>query len=284
MFDKEQIIYNSKFISGESINIFSKNRAFLYGDSIFETLRVNNRKILFFEEHLNRLVSGMKVLKYEIPDKFTIFRNKLEDEIIQLLNRNKIFKSSRIRLTVFRKTGGFYTPQTNETDYIISALKMKNEKFELNSDGLLIGIFNEIKKPVNVFSQYKTANSIIYTLAGIYKNENNFDDCLILNNKGNIIESISSNIFIVKDKNLITPTINEGCINGIMRNEIITLAKLHKISCIEKSIDFTDLLKADEVFLSNSIAGIKWVVAYKNKRYYKKTSDFLIRKLNESLD
>ncbi len=281
MFDKEQIILNGNFISGSENSFNVQNRAFLYGDSIFETLRVNNRKILFFEEHLNRLVSGMKVLKYEIPDKFTVFKQKLEEEIIQLLNRNKIFKSSRIRLTVFRKTGGLYTPETNEIDYIIAVSKLTNDKFALNTSGLLIDIFKDIKKPLNIFSPYKTANSILYTLAGIYKNEKSFDDCLIVNENNNLIESISSNVFIVFDKKLITPPITDGCINGIMRNTIISLAKHSNIGCVEKSINIVDLLKADEVFFTNSISGIQWVVAYKNKRYYKKMSDFLIRKLNE---
>ena len=283
MFDKEQIILNGNFISGSENSFNVQNRAFLYGDSIFETIRVNNRKILFFEEHLDRLISGMKVLKYEIPDKFTVFRQKLEDEIIQLLNRNKIFKSSRIRLTVFRKTGGFYTPHTNEIDYVISASKLPNDKFVLNSSGLLIDIFKDIKKPLNIFSPYKTANSILYTLAGIYKNEKKFDDCLIVNERNHIIESISSNVFIVIGGKLITPPVTTGCINGIMRNAIITYANLSNIKCIERSINTEDLLNADEVFFTNSISGIQWVVAYKNKRYYKKMSNFLISKLNEAV-
>ncbi len=283
MFDKEQIILNGNFISGSENSFNVQNRAFLYGDSIFETIRVNNRKILFFEEHLDRLISGMKVLKYEIPDKFTVFRQKLEDEIIQLLNRNKIFKSSRIRLTVFRKTGGFYTPHTNEIDYVISASKLPNDKFVLNSSGLLIDIFKDIRNPLNVFAPYKTANSILYTLAGIYKNEKKFDDCLILNERNQIIESISSNIFIVIDGKLISPPIADGCINGIMRNVIISYAKQSNIVYLEKSINTDDLLNADEVFFTNSILGIQWVVAYKNKRYYKKASDFLIRRLNEAV-
>jgi len=283
MFDKEQIILNGNFISGSDVKIYAHNRAFLYGDSIFETIRVNNRKILFFEEHINRLIAGMKVLKYEIPDKFTVFKQKLEDEIIQLLNRNKIFKSSGIRITVFRKAGGLYTPQTNEIDYVINARKIRNEKFVLNSSGLLIDIFTDVKKPLNIFSPYKTANSIIYTLAGIFKNEKNLGDCLIVNERNKIIESISSNIFIVFDKKLITPPVSDGCISGIMRNAIIYLAKLSNIVCVEKTINTDDLLNADEVFLTNSISGIQWVVAYKNKRYYKKMSDLLIRKLNEAV-
>jgi len=277
---KQQIVYNGTFaLKQEEYNCFD-NRAFLYGDSIFETLRVNNRNILFFEEHLIRLVSGMKILKYDIPEKFTVFKNQLEEEIISLLNRNKIFKSSRVRITVFRKPGGLYSPETNEINYIISAAKLEKDFFKLNTEGLKIAIFYEITKPLNVFSQYKTANSLIYSLAGIYKNQIHADDCLILNKKNQIIESISSNIFIVKNKKLYTPPLNDGCINGIMRNKIITLAKLKGIPCFEKSITKDELLQSEEIFLTNSIKGIQWVVAYKNKRYYKRLSEFFINQLN----
>lgn len=277
---KNQIVLNGSFKTEEESNICFQNRAFLYGDSIFETIRVNNRNILFFEEHLTRLVSGMIVLKYNIPDKFTIFKNKLKNEILSLLNRNKIFKSARVRITVFRKSGGFYTPDTNDINYLISTSQLKDETFILNSDGLQISIFNELKKPINKFSPYKTANSLIYTLAGIYKTEIAANDCLILNEKNQIIEAVSSNLFLVINKTLITPPVSDGCINGIMRNEIITYAKLYDIPCVERSISESDLLSAEEVFLSNSISGIQWVVAYKNKRYFKRLSDFLLQKIN----
>jgi len=279
MFNKTQISYNGKFISDEAVNFHTENRAFLYGDSIFETLRVNNRNILFFDEHLQRLIKGMKVLKYDIPNTFTVFKKRLYEEIIQLLNRNKIFKSSRIRITVFRKAGGLYTPETNKVDYVISVYKLEEDEFTLNKIGLRIGIYKDIKKPLNVFSEYKMVNSAIYTLAGIYKKENSFDDCLILNENNNIAEAISSNVFIVRENKLIFPPVSDGCINGIMRNAIIKIARLYNIVCIARSISSSDLLIADEIFFSNSISGIQWVGAYKNKRYFKKMSSFLTSKL-----
>jgi len=281
MFSKEQIIYNSKFIVGEELSFFTNNRAFLYGDSIFETLRINNRDILFFEEHLQRLVDGMRVLKYKIPDIFTKRKKVLYEQIIQLLNRNKIFKSSRIRINVYRKTGGFYTPETNEVDYVISAKNITDDNYVLNVKGLHLGIFEDVKKPINVFSQFKTANSLIYVLAGVHKKEYNFDDCLILNTENFVIEAISANVFLVKNGKLFYPPITDACINGIMRFVIINIAKLNKIECVERSISKKDLLLADEIFLTNSISGIQWVVAYKNKRYFKKMSNFLISELNK---
>jgi len=279
---RQQIVYNGTFISENENHLCFNNRAFLYGDVIFETFRVNHRTVLYFNEHLARLIAGMKILKYNIPEKFTVFKNLLKDEILSLLNRNKIFKSARIRISVFRKSGGLYTPATNEIDYIISATQLKNENFVLNSEGLQISIFPDITKPINRFSPFKTGNSLIFTLAGVYKKEIGVDDCLILNDKNQIIEAVSSNLFLVKNKTLITPPVSDGCINGIMRNEIIKSAKKHDIPCIEQTVSEEDLLLADELFLTNSIKGIQWVVAFKEKRYYKRLSDFFIRLLNEN--
>ena len=281
MFNKKQILYNGQYISGDLAEIFSVNRAFLYGDSIFETMFVSKGEIHFFEEHINRLIQGMKVLKYVVPDKFTVFKDKLKDEILQLMFKNKLFKSARVRLTVFRKAGGLYTPVSNEVDYIINATDPGSEKYVLNNTGYLIDLYDEIRKPINKFSSYKIANSLIYTLAGVYRNERKLDDCLILNEKGNIIETISSNIFLIIDNKLITPPIEEGCINGIIRHQIINFAKLYEIIYTEQPVQPDDLLSADEVFLTNSIKGIQWVVAYKDKRYFKKMSNFFTNKLNE---
>jgi branched-chain amino acid aminotransferase len=153
----------------------------------------------------------------------------------------------------------------------------------LNDKGLIIGIYDEVKKPINLFSSYKTANSLIYILAGIFKNLNKYDDCLILNEKGHLIEAVSSNIFIVKNGVLYTPPITEACIDGIMRKQVINIAKKNEISFAEQPLFVDDLLKADEVFLTNSISGIQWAAAYKNKRYFKKISEFLLRKVNESV-
>ncbi len=278
-----QIVYNGNYLNtGECSECF-ENRAFLYGDSIFETLRVENGKILFFEQHSERLISGMKVLKYNIPKKFTVFKEHLKNEITGLLNRNRIFGSARVRISVFRKTGGLYTPKTNDVNYVISASKINESNFQINKKGLTISVFDEIKKPVNIFSPYKTANSLIYTLAGIYKISKGVDDCLIINERNEIIEAVSSNLFIVNNKILYTPPVSSGCINGIMRNTILELAEKHKIPFRFKNIKEPDLLNAEEIFLTNSISGIRWVVAYKNKRYYKRLSEVLMLKLYDSL-
>ncbi len=124
---------------------------------------------------------------------------------------------------------------------------------------------------------------LIYTLAAIYRKENGFDDCLLINEKNALVESVSSNLFIVKNKVLFTPPLDDGCVEGIMRKQIIKISRKLNYKVIDnKSLFPDDLIQADEVFLTNAIRGVSWVVAYKEKRFFNTTSKTLIRELNVS--
>jgi branched-chain amino acid aminotransferase len=280
MFDKKGYILNGQF---KSIDINQNdfiNRAFLYGDLIFETMYAADDRILFFNDHIQRLKNGMQVLQYEIPSFFDLHPEQLESDILRLLFQNKIFGHARIRLNVFRKNGGYYTPETNEVNYLVTADSVAGSNYVLNKQGLKTEIFKQIRKPINIFSPYKISNALLYTMSGIYNKSNQIDESFILNETGNIIESTSSNVFIVNNDILISPPITEGCIDGVMRKNIILTAKKSGITIFERAILQEDLLNAEEIFLSNVIKGIRWVVAFKQRRYYKKMSEFLIREIN----
>lgn len=283
MFDKKGYLLNGEFKAYEKGTFDVSNRAFLYGDCIFETMFSGTDRIYFFEDHMHRLIEGMKVLKYTIPLLFSEGSHHLQNEALRLVGKNGIFGNARLRLTVFRRCGGFYTPHTNDVDYILTAEPLSQVNYVLNKQGLTCGLFEEIKKPVNLFSPYKISNSLLYTMSGIYNKSKQLDESFIMNEAGNIIESTSSNVFIVVNDEIITPPISEGCIAGIMRNRIIRIAEKNSIQITRKPILKEEVLKAEEVFLSNAIKGIQWVVAYKQRRYYKKLSEYLIRKINEEL-
>ena len=272
------INFNGENIRLNEFNLSFDNRAFKYGDGLFETIRVANKSILFYKEHITRLFYGMKLLKISFnSDKL---KHQLEKSIILLLNANKHFAGARIRITVYRDSKGLYTPEDNNFSFIIESTELKSEKFILNKKGIKIGLFKDVRLRYTEFSSIKTLNSLPYILAGIYKKENNLDDCLLLNSMNMIVEAISSNLFLVKDNILITPSLAEGGINGITKNIIIDIALKNKFTLIEDAeLHETDILNADEIFLTNSISGIIWVGAYKNKRYYNKISKRFINKL-----
>lgn len=267
------------FLYKEGEKVFTvNNRAFKYGDALFETIRIINGQPCFLEDHFIRLKKGMKVLKMNAG---TISFNQLKDQIIRLINKNRIKEGGRIRLTVFRSSEGFYLPEGDEgRSYLIEASPLKEHIYKLNEKGITVGVYDELKITRNVLAQIKTTNNIPNILAGIYKRENNLDDCIVLNDQDRIAEAISSNIFLYKNNNLYTPSLEEGCIDGIMRSQVLKIAKNLKINVFEGMINGSMLLQADELFLTNAIKGIEWVAAYHEKRYFNNATKEILDQLN----
>jgi aminodeoxychorismate lyase len=274
------INYNG-FLYKEDENVFNaKNRGFRYGDALFETIRVIDGKPCLLEDHFIRLKKGMGVLKMRSAN---ISFNELKDQIIKLIEKNHIKKGGRVRLTVFRSGDGLYTPKNESKSYVIEAKPFKDNQYVLNEKGLSIDVYNDLRRYRNVLSQIKTTNNIPQVLAGIYKQENGLDECIILNDQGRIAESLSSNIFLYKNNNLYTPSLDEGCMDGVMRKQVLTIAKDLNINVFEGMVNGSMLLQADEMFLTNAIRGIQWVVSYRQKRYFNKATKEIIEYINQSI-
>src|SRR6056297_1046367 len=216
------ILFNGHYHRKEDFGLSYRNRAFCYGDALFETMHANGTHIHFFADHMIRLRLGMKTLGMKIP--FNIEHDTIEKEIIKLLHKNKLYQGVRIRLTVFRNEGGKYTPRDNSVSYLAETEYLEKEHYELNRKGLILGLYDQIKKPVNKLSNLKSANALIYIQAGLYAEQNNCDDCLIINEQNHLTEGISSNIFLIKENTLYTPPLNDGPVAGIMRKQILKIA------------------------------------------------------------
>ncbi|MHC1705496.1 MAG: aminotransferase class IV [Tenuifilaceae bacterium] len=279
MSQKKYIWINGEMVISDTPILTSDNRSFLYGDGLFETIHAYGTLGRNLNLHISRIKQGMKLLNIEIPTYFD--EQMLSKEITRLLNKNRYFGSARVRLTVFRNPGGKYTPTDNAAGFLIEADPLETKMYELNSKGIVVDIFTELKKPLNPLSSIKSCNSLFYILAGIYQEKNGLNDCILINSNDRIAEAISSNIFIVKGDTLFTPSVSEGCIPGIMREVIIKVAP--KIGFNVKNqvaIPPQNLLDCDEVFLTNSITGIKWVVAFRQQRYFNKVSKLLTDVIN----
>jgi branched-subunit amino acid aminotransferase/4-amino-4-deoxychorismate lyase len=274
---------NGKQHRADEPAINHNNRIFCYGDGVFETIRCLNSQPLFFDKHYLRLRNALYHLKIELSAEFT--ENYFRLIIYALLQRNRIYKSARARLTVFRNEGGFYTPSNNSAGFLVSVEPLVSEKYELNGAGLHVDIYKDLLKPVNFLSQFKTSNALLFVLAGLWKKEQNLDDCLICNQAGLIIESLASNIFLVKNGKIITPSVESGCVNGTMRQTILEIAAENNIAVIEnEGLNENFLVSADEIFITNAIAGINWVSAYKDKRYFHGMASKLLALLNSRVN
>ncbi|MCP4438861.1 MAG: 4-amino-4-deoxychorismate lyase [Aureispira sp.] len=256
----------------------ASNRSFKYGDGLFETLKVVNGRILFLEQHLNRLSKGFEVLAFQKK----YLDKEIFNSIIQEFLSNKKGADHRVRISFFREAGGLYTPHSSEVNYIIESTALTSIPYQLNNKGLDIGICPTVQLSCDILSNLKTCSALPYVLAGLYKKEQNWDDCLLLNSHNRIAESIAANVFLVVDGELRTPQLTEGCVMGVMRNQVIRIAQELGLVCKEIELDLEELNLAQEVFFTNAIRGLQWVESIKSidKKYTNSTSLLLTQKLN----
>ena len=269
-------------IAAQEDSILTQNRAFLYGDGVFETLKIINNKILFLEDHYFRLMASMRVVRMEIPMNFTM--EFLQDQVLSLVQQNGIAASARARITVFRNDGGLYLPKTNEVSYLIHAAPIEQVTYAVNDAAYEVDLYKDFYITKQLLSSIKTTNKMINVTGSIFAHENGLANCIILNDTKNVVEALQANLFMVAGNKLITPPVSEGCLNGVMRKQILALAKkVEGIEVLEEIISPFDLQKADELFLTNVIMGIQPITKYRKKEFTSKLAHLLVQKLNDSI-
>jgi branched-subunit amino acid aminotransferase/4-amino-4-deoxychorismate lyase len=273
---------NGTVLANEGAAIEATNRSYLYGDGVFESIRVFNGKAINVENHILRLLAGAKAIKMRPATYLTV--DFFQEKINELIQLSDIKEGGKCRISLDRVSGGAYRPESNEVNFFIDIYPYDCNNFELNSKGIEVDQFMDIKKHINPISNFKTKSGLIYVLAAIHASEKNLDDMLILNEKNGIIESSSCNIFIVSNGVLYTPGLDEGCLAGTMRMQVINLALANGIKVYESSIVPQNLLAADEIFFTNAIRGINWVSGYRTKRYFNNVSRKLVAILNDHWD
>ena len=265
--------YNDKIFKEGTSVITPDNRSLRYGDGLFETIKVNNGILQLRDYHFERLFSGMKMLQFEMPKYFTI--DYLESKIIALCKKNHHNAFARVRLMIFRGNGGLYDAENNSPNYIIQTWNIEPAT-ELNSNGLIIDVYPDAKKASDKFANIKSNNFLPYVMAALHAKQLKVNDCILLNNDERICDSTIANIFIIKDNIIYTPSLNEGCVAGVLRRFIIEKFQ-PDLKIIEKPISIGELENADEVFLTNSIKGIRWVKEFRNSQY----SNVSVKKIHE---
>lgn len=254
--------YNDKLYKQGTPVISANNRSLRYGDGLFETMKVVDGKIILSDYHFERLFTGLQLLQFELPKHFT--REYLINKIHELCIKNSHTKAVRIRLTIVRGDGGLYDIENNSPNWIIESWDIKNEK-ELNTNGLIIDVYPEIKKSCDNFSNVKSNNFLPYVMAALYAKRNKLNDAVLLNTNNRICDSTIANVFIIKDREVFTPPLSEGWIAGVTRRWLLSCLVDTAFSVTEKEITVEDLEQADELFITNSIFDMKWVQRFRDK-------------------
>ncbi len=272
------INYNGNLVPEAEIAIHN-NRAFLFGDAVFETLKTLDGKILFAEDHYFRLMASMRILRMEIPMAFT--QEYMESQVAELTKLLEPAASYRVRITFFRKPGGKYLPTDNNAEFIITAEPLENTLYNIKETPYEVELFRDYYVTKQLLSTLKTTNKAVQITASIFADENGYDNCLLVNDDKNVIEATNGNLFMLTGNKLVTPPLADGCLNGIMRKQILSLArKTEGYEVEEASISPFDLQKADELFITNVITGIQPITKYRKKEYGHDFSQSLLKKLN----
>ncbi len=277
---RPKFLVNGQITGAANLPPAIENRAFLYGDGFFESVRVCSGKPQLTPFHWNRIQSSLKAHKID-GDAWD--QSRFEHALLSLCEANGIHQGGRLRLTFFRESGGGYTPLSNQLIWIGEAEKLEDSEYVLNEQGLAVDVYPEMKKSQDPLSNFKNISASIYVHAGLWAQEQALEDALLTNSANQIIESTRSNLFLVSNRVLYTPGLDGGPVGGVMRAAIINLALREGYKVYECNISPQEMLRADELFLTNAIRGIQWVSRYRTKRYFNATSKELIQLLNASI-
>lgn len=248
---------NGKLVLQGEAGVSYDNGAFRYGYGLFETILFRDGEIDLRAYHCERLFNGAVQVGLRMP----VHMNEdwFSEEIKRTVKKNKLEKLCRVRLQVHAGSGGLFKIQNKTPGYIIECFALDEHITQLNEMGLTVGIASGLSKSMDSLANLKSCNAMIYAMAARQAKDNKWNDALVLNTSGNIIESAIANIFWVKDGVIYTPLLSEGCVAGTMRRKILDKLPGFGFNVIETTLTEQELLRADEVFLSNAIRRIKWI-------------------------
>jgi branched-subunit amino acid aminotransferase/4-amino-4-deoxychorismate lyase len=255
------LILNGQLFEAGAPEITLLNRSFKYGDSLFESMRVFEGRVLFMDQHFQRLSAGMKVLRMDFQP--TEFEATLYREIQRLLQVNQVDEHGYVRLQVYRAGAGTYAPIQNHPYFLIEAYSLKEDTFQ-SSVPIHLRAYHDIPIHYDALSPFKTGNALPYVLAGLFAREQGADDAVLFNDQW-VADTAGANVFMVRQRKIFTPPLSSGCLDGIMRKQVIQLCQELKLDFSEKRLRKKDLMQADEIFLTNSIRGIIGVGHFENE-------------------
>ena len=273
--------YNGNIQESSSISI-ENNRGFLFGDSVFETIKVMDNKVLFLEDHYFRLMASMRICRMEIPMNFTM--EYFESQIVTLISSLEKNNSYRVRFSVYRESEGFYLPKSRNVQFIVTASPLSSDLYSIGKENYEVELYKDFYIQKQLLSTLKTNNKMLQITGSIFASENGYDNCLVLNDEKNVVEALQSNLFMKTGNVVVTPPVSDGCLNGIMRKQVLEiLKKIEGIEVNEISISPFDLQKADELFLTNVISGIQPITKYRKKEYTTEFASEVVKRLNAKI-
>lgn len=254
------IYFNGNYLDDASLQIDAQNRAFKYGDALFESCLYTEGKVPLIAYNEWRLKTGMQLLQMEIPEYWTL--SYFTDIACELAKVHGL-TTARIKYTVWRNGAGLYAPKQHDVSLLVEIFPLDYTPFSTAPGHCSLGIYKEYPRLIHPLSSCKTANALHYVLAGIYAQKEGYDDVLLLNTNEEIADAIASNIFLLSGHTLITTENLNGGVRGTMQQWLCENAEDLGYQITRKALVPDDLPDAEALFLTNAIQGIRPVTRFR---------------------
>lgn len=257
---------NGTLLSETPPSLTANNRGFLYGDAVFETLKHTNTQALYWEDHYFRLMASMRIFGMEIPLEYT--PDFFEKEFLRTIKgQSTAAPAWRIRLTIFRNDGGRYTPTTHQVSFLIQSTPLEQATYPQPANEYVVDLYKDHYVQPSMLSNLKSNNKALQVLGSVFAQRQELDNCILLNDRKEVTEALNGNLFLLFGDTLHTPPLTSGCLDGIMRKQLMRLSDKLSLKVEERAITPFELQRADELWVTNTVVGISPVVRYRRKTY-----------------
>lgn len=258
----------------------SHSRALRYADAVYDNIKYVAGNIIFWEDHYFRLMANMRIIRMQIPDSFTM--EYIEQQIKRTIIANLLENQAVwVRFLVVRTQGKSLSPESNAVEYLIEVQPADNPFYQNKNIPYTIEIFKDFYIQADLLSSLKTTNKMQHIVGSVFCKENDYQNCILLNHHKNVVSALNGNLFLVQNGVVKTPSLSQGCINGITRKKILEiLRKTNEFQVEETEISPFELQKSDEIFITNTKIGIQSVSQYRKKQFTNTLATNLVGKLN----
>lgn len=250
---KMKVWFDGRLVDAKDAMVSVFDRGFLYGDGVFETMRSYAGKVFRLDAHLGRLFTSLGIVKMRPP----YGKRYLKDAVYGCLEANRL-DSAYIRLQMTRGTGavGLARRRASPPKTVIVAKGFEDYPERMRRRGVSAKVVGLRQNEHSPLSRIKSLNFLDHILGRLSAQRDGFDDAILMNTKGLIAEAATSNIFLTKRDAVITPGLDSGILPGITRGAVIEIARALKLTLTERAVSYRELIGADEVFLTNSLAEV----------------------------
>ena len=266
---------NRKILPSSEPCLYFNNRGLIFGDAFCFELRGNSSKAFFLKDNYQYLINTAESLSMKLPEKYKDFC--LETDLELLLQKNRIYKEFCARITVFRNVDDDFS------SILISVETLPDEYYGLNETGLKLELCTDYKIPQSLLKSKDYFTPIKEIQLKRRQQNNDIDNLFITDENDNIIKTCDCNVFFVKDNNVFVPKEFAEDKNKMFSEHILKIISELNLKYFRIDIKPKDLKDIDEIFIANQVRGINWVLAYKDKRFFRKLSPKVVEMLNYKL-